>query len=155
MSASAASSVNTEERLRESEERFRAIFDRQLLQNLISNALKFHRKGVPPAVTVSVEVHGDAAELRVEDNGMGFEEQYLERIFAPFERLHGRSGYEGTGMGLAIRHSSRRRDCSGARSAARTYARGSGGTSSRSWPSTPLHGVCTRSRSASGRTSRR
>jgi PAS domain S-box-containing protein len=56
---------------------------RQLLQNLISNALKFHRKGVPPAVHISAEVRGDVAELRVEDNGIGFEEQYLERIFAP------------------------------------------------------------------------
>ena len=41
-------------------------------------------------------------EIRVEDNGIGFDEQYLSRIFKPFERLHGQSEYEGSGMGLAI-----------------------------------------------------
>jgi light-regulated signal transduction histidine kinase (bacteriophytochrome) len=76
---------------------------RQLLQNLISNALKFHR----PETTPLVKVHGDWASARecritVEDNGIGFEEKYRERIFQVFERLHGRGEYEGTGMGLAI-----------------------------------------------------
>jgi signal transduction histidine kinase len=76
---------------------------RQLLQNLISNALKFHR----PETTPLVKVHGDwgsARECRitVEDNGIGFDEKYRERIFQVFERLHGRGEYEGTGMGLAI-----------------------------------------------------
>ncbi len=75
---------------------------RQLLQNLISNALKFHREGVPPEVRVSGTAGGGWAELRVADHGIGFEEQYLDRIFTPFERLHGRSAYEGTGIGLAI-----------------------------------------------------
>lgn len=75
---------------------------RQLLQNLIGNALKFHREGVPPVVQVSGMLADDQVQLQVEDNGIGFEEQYLDRIFTPFERLHGRSGYEGTGMGLAI-----------------------------------------------------
>lgn len=86
---------------------------RQLLQNLIGNALKFHRPGVPPVVRVSAEVGGperaepsdpDGAVCRiaVADNGIGFDEKYLDRIFAVFQRLHGRNAYEGTGIGLAV-----------------------------------------------------
>ena len=80
---------------------------RQLLQNLIGNALKFHRPGVPPVVRLASQAatNGKAAtscEITVEDNGIGFEEVYLDRIFNVFQRLHGRNEYEGTGMGLAI-----------------------------------------------------
>jgi len=80
---------------------------RQLLQNLIGNGLKFHRPGVPPVVAVNAEVaerNGSGPEciLTVQDNGIGFEEVYLDRIFNVFQRLHGRNEYEGTGMGLAI-----------------------------------------------------
>lgn len=88
---------------------------RQLLQNLIGNSLKYHRANVPPVVKVQCRLLplGDRAfpsqgapiqfcEMMVEDNGIGFEQKYVDRIFAPFERLHGRSEYEGTGMGLAI-----------------------------------------------------
>ena len=84
---------------------------RQLLQNLIGNALKFRRPDAPPHVALSAAVPraspaaGTAAplvELRVSDNGIGFDEKYLDRIFNPFQRLHGRTDYEGTGMGLAI-----------------------------------------------------
>ncbi len=75
----------------------------QVLQNLIANALKFHREGVPPIVQVSVvPMHGNLCQITVKDNGIGFDEQYLERIFTVFERLHGQAEYEGTGMGLAI-----------------------------------------------------
>jgi signal transduction histidine kinase len=87
----------------------------QLLQNLISNALKFHRDGVSPRVKVwgallqEQEHHtglngSDARQcsIWVEDNGIGFDEQYLAQIFQPFQRLVGREQYEGTGMGLAI-----------------------------------------------------
>jgi light-regulated signal transduction histidine kinase (bacteriophytochrome) len=76
----------------------------QLLQNLLVNALKFHRPGVPPVVCVSSRAlpSGDQFELRVQDNGIGFEPQYAERIFGMFQRLHGRSEFEGTGIGLAI-----------------------------------------------------
>jgi PAS domain S-box-containing protein len=77
---------------------------RQLLQNLVANALKFHRPGVPPRVTVRAaeEEGGRNVRLTVADNGIGFEPEHAERIFLPFQRLHGRSEYEGTGMGLAI-----------------------------------------------------
>ena len=76
---------------------------RQLLQNLIGNALKFHKEGVRPMVEVrSTELHKEKVQIVVEDNGVGFEEKHLQRIFAPFHRLHGRSAYPGAGMGLAI-----------------------------------------------------
>ena len=79
---------------------------RQLLQNLIGNALKFHRDGEPPQVKVSGSVLADGgpprARIVVADNGIGFDMKYLDRIFTPFQRLHGRQEYEGTGMGLAV-----------------------------------------------------
>lgn len=80
---------------------------RQLLQNLIGNALKFHRPGVTPVVEVDGQVTpaGEGTPrviLTVKDNGIGFEETYLDRIFEVFQRLHGRNEYEGTGIGLAI-----------------------------------------------------
>lgn len=77
---------------------------RQLFLNLIGNALKFHKKGEKPVVKISARANREQGicEIVVEDNGVGFEEKYLERIFRPFERLHGRSDYEGSGMGLAI-----------------------------------------------------
>ncbi|MDQ3013227.1 MAG: CHASE3 domain-containing protein [Acidobacteriota bacterium] len=76
---------------------------RQLLQNLIGNALKFYRPEQPPVVRVTAEGTEDGLCLiAVADNGIGFEEKYLDRIFTPFQRLHGRSEYEGTGMGLAV-----------------------------------------------------
>jgi len=93
---------------------------RQLFQNLIGNGLKFHRPDAPPVVRVSAfevfnkgEAQPIAYELRFADEGIGFEEIYLERIFQVFQRLHGRNEYDGTGMGLAIcrkiveRHSGR------------------------------------------------
>jgi PAS domain S-box-containing protein len=75
---------------------------RQLLQNLIGNALKFHRPGNPPSVRVYTETADETLRLIVEDDGIGFDEKYLDRIFTVFQRLHGRSEYEGTGIGLAI-----------------------------------------------------
>lgn len=75
----------------------------QLFQNLIANALKFHRPGVPPVVRVACEESTkDGIKLVVEDNGIGFETTYAERIFLPFQRLHGRGAFEGNGIGLAI-----------------------------------------------------
>ncbi len=75
---------------------------RQLLQNLIGNALKFHLPGVAPAVHVYTERVEGILRLIVKDEGIGFDEKYLDRIFTVFQRLHGRSEYEGTGIGLAI-----------------------------------------------------
>ena len=79
---------------------------RQLLQNLISNALKFHPAERNPVVTVrGQKTNGTKPEhyqLEVTDNGIGFDEKYLEKIFTPFQRLHGRTKFEGTGIGLAV-----------------------------------------------------
>jgi signal transduction histidine kinase len=76
---------------------------RQLFQNLISNALKYHKQDVPPVVKVSSQPISTAhVQILYQDNGIGFEERFAERIFQPFQRLVGRSQYEGTGMGLAI-----------------------------------------------------
>ena len=102
---------------------------RQMLQNLIGNALKFHRPGIPPTVTISAEVVTEQesvpllapeiiapaedavtssgalqsyCRLSVQDNGIGFDEKYLDRIFTVFQRLHGKSDYEGSGIGLAV-----------------------------------------------------
>ncbi|MCW2958570.1 MAG: hypothetical protein JWP18_1373 [Solirubrobacterales bacterium] len=75
---------------------------RQLLQNLMSNALRFRRPGIPPVVRVSGHVDGDDIVVEVSDNGIGFEERHADRIFDLFERLHARVDYPGTGMGLAL-----------------------------------------------------
>ncbi len=75
---------------------------RQLMQNLISNALKFRREDVVPEVAISSEVKDNTAVIRVEDNGIGFDPQYARRIFRVFERLHGRNEFPGTGIGLAL-----------------------------------------------------
>ena len=79
---------------------------RQVFQNLIANAMKFQGDGAVPHVVI----RADAAicsgspgwKLTVKDNGIGFEQQHAERIFAPFQRLHGRSEFGGSGIGLAI-----------------------------------------------------
>jgi signal transduction histidine kinase len=75
---------------------------RQLLQNLLGNALKFRREGVLPELRVCAEVSDHVLELTVKDNGIGFDEQYATRIFRAFERLHGARAYPGTGIGLAL-----------------------------------------------------
>lgn len=75
---------------------------RQLFQNLIGNAAKYHRSEVKSFIKIYGEEKGGIARIFVEDNGIGFDEKYLDKIFLPFQRLHGRNEYPGTGMGLAI-----------------------------------------------------
>ncbi len=80
---------------------------RQLFLNLLSNSLKFQPPGAVPVISVGgrilSSVSGEAlCELCFQDNGIGFDEKYLDKMFAVFQRLHGRSEYEGTGVGLAV-----------------------------------------------------
>jgi PAS domain S-box-containing protein len=85
----------------------------QLFMNLIGNSLKFHRAGEKPVVEImSQSLHDwppdgssgakEFCQIMVKDNGIGFDEKHLDRIFKVFQRLHGRSEYEGSGIGLAI-----------------------------------------------------
>jgi signal transduction histidine kinase len=87
---------------------------RQVFQNIISNAIKFSKPGIAPEMKIwsdftnqkSAESKaagmGDYCRIYIEDNGIGFNEQYLDKIFTMFQRLHGRSEYQGTGIGLSI-----------------------------------------------------
>jgi PAS domain S-box-containing protein len=74
----------------------------QLLQNLVANALKYSDNGRAPIINISGQIIGEQCQINVKDNGIGFDVQYLDRIFKAFQRLHSRDKYEGTGMGLAI-----------------------------------------------------
>ncbi|MBF6609179.1 MAG: response regulator [Flavobacterium sp.] len=87
---------------------------RQVFQNLVSNALKFSRKGVDPVITISAErilnkdfdspasETGDYCKITFSDNGIGFNEKYLDRIFIIFQSLNDKKSFDGTGIGLAI-----------------------------------------------------
>lgn len=80
-----------------------AVLLRQLFQNLLGNALKFRRPQSPPRVlVVGRRLDRGLVEIAVRDNGIGFEERHFERILQPFQRLHTRAEFPGTGMGLAI-----------------------------------------------------
>ena len=74
----------------------------QLIQNLISNSMKFQAKGSKPIVQISAEQQNEHWLVRIRDNGIGLEPEYQEKIFVIFQRLHSREDYEGTGVGLAV-----------------------------------------------------
>lgn len=74
---------------------------KQLFQNLVVNAIKFRKKEETPKIHISSEPINGGWEFKVEDNGIGIDEQHNERIFAIFQRLHTRSEYEGSGIGLS------------------------------------------------------
>lgn len=86
----------------------------QVFQNIISNALKFSKKDVTPFIKISGELvqkksakskpsaNGEYCRITITDNGIGFDEMYLDKIFSMFQRLHGKSEYKGTGIGLSI-----------------------------------------------------
>jgi light-regulated signal transduction histidine kinase (bacteriophytochrome) len=83
---------------------------RQLIQNLVSNGLKYQPPGNKPTIVISANIRpsgkldapGDVCELSFKDNGIGIEEKYFSKLFQVFQRLHTRNEYEGTGVGLAI-----------------------------------------------------
>ncbi len=81
----------------------------QLPLDLFGNWLKFHREGVSPLLSVSTVLTDEGWRLTGAHNGIGFEAKCLDRIFSPFQRLHGRSGYEGSGAGVAICRKIKRR----------------------------------------------
>ena len=75
---------------------------RQLIFNLVGNALKFASPARDPHITITSRIEGGFCHLKVTDNGIGFESQYSDRIFEVFQKLHGQKEYAGTGIGLAI-----------------------------------------------------
>ncbi|HEU5021350.1 MAG TPA: PAS domain S-box protein, partial [Bryobacteraceae bacterium] len=74
----------------------------QLFQNLIGNAIKYHRPGIPPVVKVSAMRRESEWRFAIADNGIGIEPRYRGRIFGLFKRLHAQNEYPGTGIGLAL-----------------------------------------------------
>jgi len=74
----------------------------QIFENLIGNAVKFRREGVAPQVRASAEREGELWRFAVQDNGIGIEAEYFDRIFVIFQRLHTRDHYDGTGIGLPL-----------------------------------------------------
>jgi len=90
-----------------------AVHIRQLLQNLIGNALKFHKQGVSPVVHISCVIiqdrrhigtgkPGNLCQIEIQDQGIGMPQEHLGKIFGMFARLHRKDEYEGTGIGLAV-----------------------------------------------------
>jgi PAS domain S-box-containing protein len=75
---------------------------RQVFQNLVSNSLKYHSKNQTPVVTIGCKETDSFFEFSVEDNGIGIDPEYFDKIFIIFQRLHNKDEYSGTGMGLAI-----------------------------------------------------
>ena len=122
---------------------------RQLFQNLIVNSLKFRGEEKPlikiytqPVAAdqeIAENIHGKTYQIFVEDNGIGFDEQFLDRIFTMFQRLNGRSSYEGCGIGLSICR--RIVEHHGGSITARSKL-GAGSTFIATLPANPLRGAC-------------
>ena len=74
----------------------------QVFQNLIANAIKFRRPDIAPDIQIKARAGGGVWTISVEDNGIGFDEKYADRIFEVFQRLHGVGQYQGNGIGLAV-----------------------------------------------------
>ena len=74
----------------------------RLFENLLSNGLKYSRDGVAPVINVNAVVKNEMVEIEFRDNGIGFEEEFLPKMFTLFQRLHGKDKFAGTGLGLAI-----------------------------------------------------
>ena len=75
----------------------------RLIQNIISNAIKYHKPGAAPAIEIRATPVGRAqTTLSIADDGIGFDEKFAKEIFEPFKRLHDAAQYPGTGIGLAI-----------------------------------------------------
>ncbi len=74
----------------------------QLFQNLVSNALKYHREDVPPVIEVGYTEQDSCYEFYVKDNGIGIDPKFFDKIFIIFQRLHNKTEYSGTGIGLSI-----------------------------------------------------
>lgn len=75
---------------------------RQMIQNLLSNALKYYRRNETPVINIEAEQLGEHWKFYVKDNGIGIDPDYYDRIFNIFQRLHNKEEYSGTGIGLAI-----------------------------------------------------
>ncbi|MEY4703357.1 MAG: hypothetical protein RIR96_1254 [Bacteroidota bacterium] len=75
---------------------------RQVFQNIIGNALKYHREGVAPEIEIEAIPLKDRWQFKISDNGLGIENEYFDKIFEIFQRLHNKEEYSGTGIGLAI-----------------------------------------------------
>lgn len=75
---------------------------RQVFQNLLSNSLKYHIKGIAPLINISAEENETHWQFAISDNGIGIEEEYFNKIFVIFQRLHNKDEYSGTGIGLAV-----------------------------------------------------
>jgi light-regulated signal transduction histidine kinase (bacteriophytochrome) len=74
----------------------------QLFQNLISNAIKFRKEEEPPVIKIYASNNNAHWQFSVEDNGIGIDQQYSEKIFVIFKKLHSKARFEGTGIGLSI-----------------------------------------------------
>ncbi len=74
----------------------------RVFSNLISNSIKYSRENFPPVIKISIQDNDSHWEFQIQDNGIGIDPRFKEKIFIIFQRLHSRDEYSGTGIGLAI-----------------------------------------------------